>query len=599
VAAQIFTKLCDAQRATSATSAAPLASKCFNQLHTLFRGIPVEVAVAGMMESVAGEFSADSFRVTVEVFGWVNAESPDLRSELPDALRQSLRRYLKDGISKLLADDLLDDTTRAHTAIALARVGETEDLADLRRLIEADVQRHKARGNATNYSNWYVRALSMLEAEGVDALLIDLLCEQKYEDQAAHGLLQLVVAPELQKTWPGNNKADYEAIWSARTGTPPPGFDEGRAKRYAQAIKRRILELNDERARAAKPDHFSARLKSLAFPLAKLDGRDSADLVLEILALPGRWDGFVSKNGVRALLLSGATLTPDSMLTVLDPAIDHLLSQELYRDENLSLLIDCLELLPFGDDPARAIARIEEVMSRFEHRPYHFRDLVTALGHSRAEAAVGFLLDLARGTGGLQNMDDAWIEALGRLNLPAARRVLLSFIDPQIPWVGITINFDIRNTELFASYVAEWARHDPDLKQRLLALSENALTPMQRQLFPAIYAQIDDGEALLAGVNFVQGSIVPYGLGRGLESLFLERSPYGSSGSFTYVPRNADQVRARLFQMILNDPQRRNAAFSILGQVEVWRIEHGRPNREPRHPMIESGEPWPPLSFMK
>jgi len=58
-------------------------------------------------------------------------------------------------------------------------------------------------------------------------------------------------------------------------------------------------------------------------------------------------------------------------------------------------------------------------------------------------------------------------------------------------------------------------------------------------------------------------------------------------------------VRAKLFQMVLSDPTRRNAAFSILGQVEVWRIEHGRPDSEPRHPMIESGEPWPPISFMK
>jgi hypothetical protein len=51
--------------------------------------------------------------------------------------------------------------------------------------------------------------------------------------------------------------------------------------------------------------------------------------------------------------------------------------------------------------------------------------------------------------------------------------------------------------------------------------------------------------------------------------------------------------------MVLHDPQRRKAAFSILGQVEVWRIEHGRPNGEPRHPMIETGEPWPPVSFLK
>jgi len=123
-------------------------------------------------------------------------------------------------------------------------------------------------------------------------------------------------------------------------------------------------------------------------------------------------------SGIRALLQSGAVLTLDTMLAVLDPAIEHTLSQGLYNDQNLSLLVDCLELLPFSDDPARAIVRIEEVMAHFEHRPYHFRDLVTALGHTRSETVVPFLTKLARGEGGLQNMDDTWIEALGRLNLP-------------------------------------------------------------------------------------------------------------------------------------------------------------------------------------
>jgi hypothetical protein len=175
------------------------------------------------------------------------------------------------------------------------------------------------------------------------------------------------------------------------------------------------------------------------------------------------------------------------MLTVLDPAIDHLLSQGLYRDQNLTVLTDCLELLPFSDDCAGAIARIEVVLSRFEHRPYQFRDLVVALGHSRSDAAVGFLLNLAHSNGGLQNVEDAWIEALGHLDLPSSRRALLSFVDPQIPWVDANIKFDHRNAQRFVAYVAEWARHDPALKRRLLELNETALTPVQKQLLPAIY----------------------------------------------------------------------------------------------------------------
>jgi hypothetical protein len=597
-AAQIFSKLCEVQHVTVAGGAAPLAWKCRDQLRSLFLALPVEVAMAGIIDSTGGQFDVDTFPVVGDVLGMLNPDTSELRSVLPDTLRQTLRSYFKLGISNFLAADLFSDDTRAHVAIALARVGEPEDLTELRRLIDADLERVRPASNRTSYSNWFVEALLGLESPDVDAVLIELLREQKYEVQATSGLLQRLMPWNSQKPWLGNT-TDYEGIWKARAGARWPDFDAERAKHYAQAIKRRISELVDERPKASQPEQITGRLKGLALALAKLDGKDNADLVLEIMALPGQWDGFVRMNAVKALLLSGVTPLLSSMLAVLQPTIEHLLSQGLYRDQNLTLLVDCLELLPFSDDPVGAIARIEEVMSRFQHRPYQFRDLIVAVGHSRSEAAVGFLLKLARATGGLQNMEDAWIEALGRLKLPASRQILLSYIDPEIPWVGVNISFDHRKTQLFAASVAESARQDPVLKERLLSLSATASTPTQKTLLAAIYRELGNDDAMLAGVNLLQRSMSSWGLDRGLETFFLERHPYDGSGAFSLMPLNAEQVRVKLFQMVLKDPSRRWAAFSVLGQVEVWRIEHGRPPTEPRHPMIESGEPWPPLDRMK
>jgi hypothetical protein len=599
LAAQVFCKLCEVQGAVSAGGVQPLAWQCIQQLRDVLRAIPVETAVTGMMQSLSRQFDAVTFHAVVDIFGEVNADAEELRSAMLYPLRQPLRRYIKDGIEKLLADDLFDDATRSHAAIGLARIGEPEDLADLRRMIDADIGRHRATPNPTTYANWFVQALLMLAAPGADAVLTDLLCEQKYEDWAARGLLQLAFPPNRDKRWLGNT-ANFEAIWEARAGArPAAGVDAARAKQYAQAIKLRIEALKRESSSTANPRHYADRIKGLAVLLAAFDGRDSANFVIEALTPPGQWDAYVRMIGIRALLLSGATLSLDSMLAVLDAAIEHTLSQGLYNDQNLSLLVDCLELLPFSDDPARAIARIEEVMGRFQYRPYQFRDLVTAMGHTRSEAAVPFLLNLARGQGGVRNMEDAWIEALGRLNVPAARNVLLSFIDPQVPWVGVNINFGYHNTKSFAASVGEWARQAPALRQRLVALSEESLTPAQRHLLSAIYRELGGDETMLAGVNLLQGAMSPYFHGHGIETQFLERRAYGRSGSFVLVPRDAKRARAKLFQAVLNDPMRRQAAFSILGQVEVWRIEHGRPTGEPRHPMIESGVPWPPLSFME
>jgi HEAT repeat protein len=597
LAAQVFSKLCEVQGAASAAGVQPLAWKCIHQLRGVFRAIPVETAVTGMMQFLSGQFDAVTFHVVVDIFGAVSADAEELRSSIPDPLRQPMRRYFKDGIETLLAGDLFDDATRAHTAIALARIGDAEDLADLCRMIDEDILRHRSKPNPTTYANWFVEALLMLAAPGTDAVLTGLLREQKYEDWAARGLLRLSLPASRDNPWSGN-AINFEAMWEARAGTRPPGFDAKRAKQYAQALTQRIGTLKHESSSAVNPQHYLGRIKTLAILLAAFDGRDSANFVIDAFTPPGKWDAYVRMNGIRALLLSGATLPLDSMLSVLDPAIEHTLSQGLYNDQNLSLLVDCLELLPFSDDPARAIARIEEVLSRFQYRPYQVRDLVTAIGHTRSEAAVPFLLNLARGQGGLQNMEDAWIEALGRLNMPAGRDVLLSFVDPQIPLTGININFGFHYVRRFAAVVGEWARQTPVLKQRLLALSEGSLTPAQTHLLRAIYQELGGDDTMLAGVNLLRDTMLSFDE-RGFETLFLEHRPYGRSDSYELIPRDARRSRAGLFQTVLNDPTRRQAAVSILGQIEVWRVEHGRPTGESRHPMIESDVPWPPLSFMQ
>ena len=63
----------------------------------------------------------------------------------------------------------------------------------------------------------------------------------------------------------------------------------------------------------------------------------------------------------------------------------------------------------------------------------------------------------------------------------------------------------------------------------------------------------------------------------------------------TIVPRGSNALRKRLFEMSQTDPLRKRSAFALLGQIEAWRLEHERPEDEPRHPMIESEVPWPPL----
>jgi hypothetical protein len=117
-------------------------------------------------------------------------------------------------------------------------------------------------------------------------------------------------------------------------------------------------------------------------------------------------------------------------------------------------------------------------------------------------------------------------------------------------------------------------------------------------LLAKVLGQFTDEDDRVQGLCILRddGSGVPYELFRSMEEAFLERRPYGpGNGTVTLVPRGSNALRKRLFEMSQKDPLRKRSAIALLGQIEVWRLEYGRPDDEPRHPMIESEVPWPPL----
>ena len=132
------------------------------------------------------------------------------------------------------------------------------------------------------------------------------------------------------------------------------------------------------------------------------------------------------------------------------------------------------------------------------------------------------------------------------------------------------------------------------------------LPPAHRALLTKVIARLGTVDAILAGLNLIDDSItsnhtatssVPYDLWKAIETVFLEQRPYGKTGSsYTLMPRSSNAIRTRLFEMTLRDKRRRQSAFALLGQIEVWCLEHGRPSAEPRHPALDSGELWPPIS---
>lgn len=94
----------------------------------------------------------------------------------------------------------------------------------------------------------------------------------------------------------GINRMDFKKIWKSRAGERDDSFVEERRSRFADAILEQIERIKVERQAATDKRGFDHRLKMLGRALAALDGKRSVKLILELMELPGRWDGWTSRK---------------------------------------------------------------------------------------------------------------------------------------------------------------------------------------------------------------------------------------------------------------------------------------------------------------
>jgi hypothetical protein len=513
----------------------------------------------------------------------------------------------------VLSHEDFNGELKAYLATALSRVGETEDMADLHSLIKADGERVKKGSEAwrkgercpsvdaarQSWRGWYVRAVEHLDAQNAEELLLSIFSEQEYEEDVSKAFIRLASVGSLEG-FEGFRRKNYQKIWDARGGRLENPFDETRRRRYVSAIKAKIADLQEQRLKSEKPDSLNGRLKTQAFALAYLDGRDSVDLILEILALPNEWDGHIRTDTLEALLFNGALIKAEEGLKALDQTIHHLMQPAQAHDQGSRYLLPrCLSLLPLFDPPSAGIARMKEIIDTARLQAYELREVLTALGNSRSDEALNLLLEISEKYGlQLQHMGSEWIDAIMAIDTAEARKVVMSFVDHEIPQVMGKRGLEYHERGRIASRIANIARSDRAVRERIYTLCVTAVHPQARGLLAEVVSLLGTSEALIAGLNLIQDRLspmIPQELIAGLENAFLGKQPYGSGHSYTIEPKSSDEIRRLLFTMSMGDDSRKRSACLLLGQIESWRLEYGRPSNEPRHPDIDSGLPWPPL----
>ena len=295
-----------------------------------------------------------------------------------------------------------------------------------------------------------------------------------------------------------------------------------------------------------------------------------------------------------ALLMAGVVLPATTAFALVDSILER--TEQWMQDSDRDLLRRILALCPFIDDPAAGIAKVRDVLGKRRLRGYELCGLVTALGESRSDVAIDLLYELASDAQTFEQCEENVINAVAALDTPHARELLLGFVDPDIR--GIALTRRLHCEDVLVTRLTKLAQRRPEAAVRLRQLCDHDLPELNRHVLSRVMDWLGTPEALAANLNLIDDakpSPVPKGIWDQLESAFVERRPYGQDPNvFTEHARASNELRVRLFRMVLQDPKRRKSAFMLLGQIEEWRLEHGRPTGEPRHPDLASGQPWPP-----
>ena len=608
LAARVFERACEIRRGLTIGPGQDMAKwNLFRQQQDLLEAIAPKILLEALSSKLERNPEETELGLLTDVLGKFSPTRTDPRTALPDEGRRRLHAYLKRAMERAAEPNGMRAGVRAHLAVLLAHLGGPSDTPDLRRLIRADSIRYRemqaARlkgdrsGDNVGYVVLYMGAVMAADPEHGDEVLLEMLSEEQYERFVAEELVRRAKKTQAQPTL-GIRPPAFEKAWAAREGKEAEEYVEGRRSCYAAALRALVEKILEERAAATDKRPAEYRLKPIGASLAALDARRSAKLILEVMAFPAGYDAYSRVDSLQSLIFAGERMTLTEMMNVLGPAIEQARRDLGNSDQNRWLLDRCLSVLPFVDPPEEGIAKIKEILAgvRFFY-PHDSRGVFAALGASRCADAMDLLLQLAKPDGSaVAQIGEEWIRAVAQLGGNRSNEVLLSFVDPDQKLFTKEFVPDYQHGNVLAGLLADRAEHDSEFKAELFRLASGELPQTKRMLLAKAFSFFQRADDLVAGLCGLRDdeSAVPFELLQSIENAFLERRPYGTDGhAYILAPRGSNALRKRLLEMAQTDPVRKRSAFALLGQIEVWRLEHGRPIDEPRHPAIESGAHWP------
>jgi hypothetical protein len=534
--------------------------------------------------------------VVGDLAGLISAHSRPTGEEqlaLPEELRRrTVHRLL--AWARHVLDGSADRAVMGKLTWAMRRLPEVSQVAVLADMLAADlrIRGEAARAFAADRSNrqalqvvqtshnWdYRNALVEVGGKEAEAVLTAYVDDVEFGADAAIG---------LQLIWQRANEPardDRFRQW--------PEFDRvlsNRARDQRVVAPAAAIFAAAERAAGQGDPKATARAMRLAGAGVLLPHGDQRVLLERLMGVEA--DSWGKLELAQRIVVGGVVLSADLALAALGQAIERHGEGNWIQDNELSVLIHWLELLPMTDRPNSLLEGIDLVFGRFKVGEWRLRDILRPLAFVNEEVRVEVLRELVLRfpdvTGrhefygtlsvvGAQTLDLLTDIAAGRLGKGNMRNATRHDYAHQL-YKGIT-------PELRGSLPARFAAAPDDGGKvfigQMLAASEDLDTILMLIADPA-------GRRTIGSPHRIS------------QKLVYTRQPLDEHGSsYALVPRDVARLRAGLFDLTAATDQGVAVfAAACLTEVDATRDREEGFGTGSRHPRLASGRAWPDVSVV-
>ena len=541
------------------------------------------------------------------LFAWPNSEQGDqLNSHkltLSDNLSTSFRAVLKEWSVKLRESSGGNRNALAEISMVLGRIGNEEDLELINELLKYDqefrvnlLREWEQRGRPaprpydlyTSYNNLYRKAFEVMPHRCVIDIVAPYLNNHDFYKEAAyiirhawfleHGLLS------RDKYWSSN--PDFSNI--AKNAKKLKNQQRPEAHPYSSLILDRIEEL--------LPDQGDNKVRGMIFDLAGAVADTEYGNRIALLEKVINLEGCNGKYScIVKLLQRGERISSSVIKPCCEQALQVLENQHLKEGLEWYRVTEWLVLIALSDNPMEVVDLVKDLPDSFKLRS-SLVGLLSALQHSPSKDAENTLITLAEAISSLQT-DNEWFKAIYHQGSEFSYKFLYSIL-----WnPNKAKNFTRleHSGGFFAKILAKILRNNFEIKKDFIEkLSTPFAHTMVDVLGSIIQQLIDDEEIMSSSLMLLRNNKrMTYSLQQAIKNHVTRKEPVDEEGrgyhSYHLVPSSALKLRRKLLEISVSDPERNEAAKSVLEWIDELRDKYGRPDDEPRHPCLESGISWP------